>query len=64
MQKQKMKHGGAIGMHVSGPGPMYNSQFPHRNKPYQKPPWQGSQGSAGAHCANDFLQYKEPLIGK
>ncbi|KXJ23256.1 hypothetical protein AC249_AIPGENE6217 [Exaiptasia diaphana] len=60
MQKQKMKHGGSISMNISSPGPLFNSQFSHKNKPYQKPPW---QGSPGAHCANDFLQYKEPLIG-
>ena len=59
-QKQKMKYGGAVGSTL---GPVYNAQLSHGSKPYQKSPWQGT-ASPGTHCANDFAQYKEPLIGR
>lgn len=53
-QKQKQKYSGG-----SGTGPVYNTHYQQRNMPYQKP-----QQTVGGQCANDFLQYKEPLIGK
>jgi hypothetical protein len=53
----------------AGGGPIYhNTQFSHGYKPYQKPaystPPQFNLPNPGIHCANDFAQYKEPLIGK
>ncbi|XP_031563692.1 uncharacterized protein LOC116299205 [Actinia tenebrosa] len=64
-QKQKMKYGG--GMEVGG-GPVYHRTLPsHGYKPYQKPTYTPQSSYSlpkpGLQCANDFAQYKEPLIG-
>lgn len=64
-QKQKMKYG----MEAGG-GPVFHKTLPsHGYKPYQKPPYAphssySSLPNPGIQCANDFAQYKEPLIGK
>lgn len=57
------------GMEAGG-GPVFHKTLPsHGYKPYQKPPYAphssySSLPNPGIQCANDFAQYKEPLIGK